>query len=153
MQGLRFPLQRVRVWRRGRGVNGENSRFQFGGRALPGEPMRGSVARKLRRAAGNRGRYRALKRLWHDGLVILGGKDLELRAKPKAPAYDVEVSRKYQAAARKQIIDRRRLCGFARYAPMTKNTAQRKLPVRPDSALAQERRSWRAKRAERWIKR
>ena len=113
--------------------------------------MRGTVAKKLRRAAGNTGRYRALKRLYKEGKVIDGGQ-VELRAQPEAEVTEsVLWERRGQAEARAAAIAARP--SFARYAPITKNTAQRKLPVRPDSALAKARRSWMTKRAERWIKR
>lgn len=102
--------------------------------------MNGKVARKLRRASGNRGRYKALKRLYNAGKVITGGTN-ELRTQPKKEV--TEEDRRAQAQARASQLAQRP--AFAKYAPIKKNTAQRKLGKRPDSALARERRSWRVR--------
>ena len=102
--------------------------------------MRGKVARMLRRVSGSPGRYRALKRLYNQGKVITGGAH-ELCTQPAQEV--LPEARRAQAEARALLIRKR--ASFARYAPIRRNTAQRKLKVRPDSALARERRSWHPK--------
>lgn len=99
--------------------------------------MNGKVAKKLRRAAGGSvGRHRALKKLYNEGRVIDGGKD-ELRAQQAKEVKSAE-DRRSQAEARASLLAKRP--SFARYAPIKKNTAERKLKRNGENPYSTARR-------------
>lgn len=91
-------------------------------------------------AGGSSGRYRVLKRLYVEGKTR-GMNELRLQQKQKI------ASPTFRAQVKARPSDRP---GFATYLPILKNTAQRKLSIRPSTELAKERRGARWRRMGRW---